>query len=445
MILCSIFLFNKDTPIPSLFTLLPTLGTSLVIMYASVDTVVGKLLSYKAMVWIGLLSYSAYLWHQPLFAFTRYYIGQNDLGFWLTGLLILLAMVFAWLTWRFVELPLKNKIHFKRPFIFKFSIATSLFFIIFGYGFSKIFISYGTEEKSAKLLVNHPSIYFSGIRNEAIFAEHLINVQLGSPDVVVIGSSRIMQIRSPDKRKFLNLGVSGSALRDDIGMIYLVDKKLSPATLIIGADHWLFSSEVIDGRYKSLEKAYFASIKKLFPENNVVSRFSFIKSLVQNIYDRTTYSMRIPENDLPENNAKKRSDGSHVYATAYGSQSQKEIEDGFNAIIGYKIVSNYTDAKEHIAREAAKNEFTKLVEEQIHKRTVVLVLSPYHPKLYARLKYEFPMLLDIEKDFRKIAKELGVKIIGSYDPSVNDCTINDFVDGMHPDDLCMEKIIDTLH
>ena len=71
----SIVFFDEKTPFPSLYALVPTIGAALIILFTSSATKVGKLLSTKILVGIGLVSYSAYLWHQPLFAFSRYITG----------------------------------------------------------------------------------------------------------------------------------------------------------------------------------------------------------------------------------------------------------------------------------------------------------------------------------------------------------------------------------
>lgn len=67
----SILFFDSNTPHPSFHTLVPIVGVALIIAFCSTDDFVGKMLSLKPIVGIGLISYSLYLWHFPIFAFNR--------------------------------------------------------------------------------------------------------------------------------------------------------------------------------------------------------------------------------------------------------------------------------------------------------------------------------------------------------------------------------------
>lgn len=71
LIVFAILAFDKSTPFPSFYALVPTVGAGLVILFATRGTLAHRLLSQRPMVGIGLLSYSLYLWHQPVFAFLR--------------------------------------------------------------------------------------------------------------------------------------------------------------------------------------------------------------------------------------------------------------------------------------------------------------------------------------------------------------------------------------
>ena len=104
----SIWSFDSSTPFPSLWTLVPTLGTAAILYFASSATRVGQLLGARALVGVGLISYSTYLWHQPLFAFARIRsLDEPGAGVFLT--LCLVALGLGYLSWRFVERPFRNR------------------------------------------------------------------------------------------------------------------------------------------------------------------------------------------------------------------------------------------------------------------------------------------------------------------------------------------------
>ena len=132
LILFSIFYFDKSTPFPGYYALIPTLGTAMIILFSSPETWVGKILGHKSLVGIGLISYSAYLWHQPLFAFFRIRsLTPPSEVFLLT--LGALSLALAYLTWRFIENPFRNKQVIKARPLFIFIFAINSVLIILAY------------------------------------------------------------------------------------------------------------------------------------------------------------------------------------------------------------------------------------------------------------------------------------------------------------------------
>jgi peptidoglycan/LPS O-acetylase OafA/YrhL len=125
LLVLSMVVISKDTPFPSLWTLLPVGGAVLLVLFARQDQGVGRWLSVAPLVKIGLISYSAYLWHQPLFAFARHANGDEPLPIVFAGLTAF-TLLLAYFTWRFVEAPFRDRRRFSRRFIFTASVSGSL-------------------------------------------------------------------------------------------------------------------------------------------------------------------------------------------------------------------------------------------------------------------------------------------------------------------------------
>jgi peptidoglycan/LPS O-acetylase OafA/YrhL len=98
---------DKGSPFPGVYALLPVLGAVLIIV--SPNSWVNRfLLSNRPMVLIGLISYPLYLWHWPLLSYLaiiRHGV-PNFVEIWIA---VLVAVGLSWLTFRFVEIPLRRR------------------------------------------------------------------------------------------------------------------------------------------------------------------------------------------------------------------------------------------------------------------------------------------------------------------------------------------------
>ena len=108
LIIISIFFYSKDIQYPSIFTLLPCLGTALIIIYTEKKTLLFKILTYKPIVFLGLVSYSLYLWHQPILSLSKIHFG-SELSIFTTFFLLVISFLLSLLSWRFIEQPFRNK------------------------------------------------------------------------------------------------------------------------------------------------------------------------------------------------------------------------------------------------------------------------------------------------------------------------------------------------
>ena len=108
LLIVSIITFNNKIPYPSIFTLVPTIGAALIIIYGRNNTLVGKVLGHDKIVNIGIISYSTYLWHQPLFAFVRLK-NADILVNSLVYLICLLSFLFAYISYKYIEKPFRSR------------------------------------------------------------------------------------------------------------------------------------------------------------------------------------------------------------------------------------------------------------------------------------------------------------------------------------------------
>jgi peptidoglycan/LPS O-acetylase OafA/YrhL len=133
LICASIFGFTAYTPFPGVNALPPTLGAALIIAGGETgDSFVGRLLSLKPAVFIGLISYSLYLWHWPVIVYQNmgFFLVQGVSSHVIKLSCVLVSFVLAILSWRFVELPFrshqKGLTRFTRAQVFQFAAAAAV-------------------------------------------------------------------------------------------------------------------------------------------------------------------------------------------------------------------------------------------------------------------------------------------------------------------------------
>jgi peptidoglycan/LPS O-acetylase OafA/YrhL len=109
MMLTSVFVYTHDTPFPGAAAMLPTIGTAFVIHAGSGGkTFVNRALSVRPMVFVGLISYSLYLWHWPVVVYAKQYL-INEWTDLETSVILIVIFLLSIMSWRFVETPFRNR------------------------------------------------------------------------------------------------------------------------------------------------------------------------------------------------------------------------------------------------------------------------------------------------------------------------------------------------
>lgn len=107
LLVVPVFILSSATPFPGPATLPTIIGTCLFIGCARQDVGVGRLLASRPLVAIGLISYSTYLWHQPLLAMFRL-LSPETLSLGWAVVMLGLSLLLGAITWRFIEMPFRR-------------------------------------------------------------------------------------------------------------------------------------------------------------------------------------------------------------------------------------------------------------------------------------------------------------------------------------------------
>lgn len=196
------FCYTAETPFPGFAAVPPCLGAALFIWANARDserkapTTPGDLLSRRAPVFIGLISYSLYLWHWPLLAFSNYW-SLSDLSLGYRVSIVGIVAILAYASWRWVETPFRRR-RGSRPTVLALAggalaiVLVAGAAVIAGQGFpsrfSKVTLRYAAA-KSEATLVHEMS-------PEEVFAGNLLAIgtptSTSSVRLVVWGDSHAM-------------------------------------------------------------------------------------------------------------------------------------------------------------------------------------------------------------------------------------------------------------
>jgi len=172
LIFFSVFFFNDTDLLPSFYSLIPLSGVCLIIWFANKNEPVTKILSNKIFLFLGLISYSLYLFHYPIFAFSR--VSEMFNGYYKI-IFIFLTIFISVFSYYFIERPFKDKkkISFKK--LVTIFLSCILILILFSI--------YVIKEEGIKIRV--PKIFHEKLEQSNVQFYQKENLQ----KVVLIGDS----------------------------------------------------------------------------------------------------------------------------------------------------------------------------------------------------------------------------------------------------------------
>ncbi|MFN0057865.1 MAG: acyltransferase family protein [Planctomycetota bacterium] len=206
MILVPAFALKRDVTWPGPLALLPTVGTMLLIVANAHSTSASRILSLSPLRFVGLISYSLYLWHWPILVFTRIYRYPEPPTRWDLVLAITAAVALSALTWRFVEHPFRykasvsqrdNKRFFAAIFVVWAGVGLMSHAVYWTNGFHELF--YRRLPESAQIVKRRPARESFRRYNAAAVLEQggvKFCCEDRTPRIVVLGSSHGMMLGS---------------------------------------------------------------------------------------------------------------------------------------------------------------------------------------------------------------------------------------------------------
>ena len=303
----SFFSFNIETSHPSFYTLIPAIGVALVLWFTYGDNFILKILSYKLFVKIGLISYSLYLWHYPIFSFANHLeiFFNNNLG---KFFLVIITFILSAFTYYFIEQPARKTITVKRFFslliIFFVTVVTYSVTTIVMEGFlNRIKVKNYQKEHTYKYLKQNNKVCFNRYKdfcnfgkNEkkiillgdsqlASLAFNLYNRTKSDYSFLSITNGGYFHLRDVDQvnkhGKIKKINTSYNELRDSIDKI--LDKSENNIIIIGGATSLYFYNKRVEGRSLHWAKIFVdKKSKKIDPKSTENAFINFIKEISEN-------------------------------------------------------------------------------------------------------------------------------------------------------------------
>lgn len=196
LILIPAITLNDTSTFPGINAFWPCLGTAMLIVSGKTTHtrgIINKLIENKFFVGIGLISYSLYLWHWPIFVFIKYE------GLKLDGIIrivaLILIFVLSYFSWRFIEQPFRTtlKFNFKKTIVILFIPSLIIISLIYGI----LDINNGFPERQPELNEFNPKTNFANVvRKECYYSHKIANCKdcsfganKDSIDGILIGDS----------------------------------------------------------------------------------------------------------------------------------------------------------------------------------------------------------------------------------------------------------------
>jgi SGNH domain (fused to AT3 domains)/Acyltransferase family len=219
LIVWSVVTYSESLPILPLSLLATCIGAGLLVwLSGSRDTLVGRALASAPLVFVGLMSYSIYLWHWPILVFARY-IAVQDLTWTQRVALVLAATALAYPSWRFIELPIRQGVYWRGWRIIASSSVVAAVALLFAYAGVTTGGMPGRIEPEILALKARP---FDIVRCHNVTVERVNTGDIcirgtttEKPSFVLVGDSHAAMLAAPVFAAAARAGLSGYQITAD--------------------------------------------------------------------------------------------------------------------------------------------------------------------------------------------------------------------------------------
>lgn len=262
----SLLPINNYDYIPYYYALLPCLGIGLLIIFNNQDGIINKIFCNKFLVYIGLISYTLYLFHWPIIVYNKYLLFE-EISFIQSIVLFILIIGISSFFYHIYEYPIRKKIYIKKDYYFLvIFIFINLFLLVLNFLILNNIIL--NKQVDINKHFSNDGIYAGLNTNE----NYIYNYNIENKSTIsIIGDSHARQYIFPvlNLAKNLNINLKTNILDSCISLPNLITK------MPIWADH---------NYVKKCNEFY-----KVFIKENYESEFIFISYRWNNLLQNSDY------------------------------------------------------------------------------------------------------------------------------------------------------------
>lgn len=308
---------------------------------------------------------------------------------------------------------------------------------------------YEEERQVAQLLLQGQDVSMAANFDERMVQRYYIEGLTEREQVVVLGSSRSMQVGSEIfGPSFFNNSLPGASIEDFLGLYHIYHRRnLLPAQIVLCVDPWLLNAHNGQTRWKSLRGDVDGFLRRLpAPRRLGPGSFPLDKyyELVTPGYFQASLELLAAPQKKPPDGYTKRRDGVWIYPLEKKRATASEVRAQTEEYLSHNIVYSLEEFRK--MAPALQSQFEQFVDLALRDQVkMAFFLSPYHPMVYDHLIHSerYQIVADVERYFRSIAQRKGVRVVGSYDPARAGLGEEDFYDGLHPKPGALQKLFEA--